>query len=60
MVINLLFYFDICIKFNNNLNYEEMITYHLMCVMKQLSYDKNIMFERKKNSNKKTLAKPVT
>ena len=30
---------------NNDLNDEEMITCHLMCVMKQLSYDKNIMFE---------------
>ena len=25
-----------------------MITSHLMCVMKQLSYDKKIMFEKKK------------
>ena len=33
--------------FNNNLNDEEVITSHLMCVMKQFSYDKN-MFERKK------------
>ena len=38
----------------NNLNDEELITFHLMCVMKQLFYDKNIMFE-KKNNNIKTL-----
>ena len=30
-----------------------MITSHLMCVMKQLSYDKNIMFERKKTATEK-------
>ena len=30
-----------------------MITSHLMCVVKQLFYDKNIMFERKNNSNEK-------
>ena len=46
--------------FNNNLNDEEMITSHLMCVIKQLFYDKNIMFEREKNNNRKTLAKHVT
>ena len=34
--------------FHNNLNDEELITFHLMCVMKQLFYDKNIMFEKKK------------
>ena len=38
--------------FNNNLNDEEMTTSHLMCVMKQLSYHKNIMFERKKQQQK--------
>ena len=32
--------------FNNNLNDEEMIASHLMCVVKLLFYDKNIMFER--------------
>ena len=52
---NFLFYFDICIKvtFSNNLNDEEIITSHLMCVMKQLSYDKNIMFQRKKTKTEK-------
>ena len=51
---NFLFYFDICIKvtFSNNLNDEEIITSHLMCVMKQLSYDKNIMFQKKKQQQK--------
>ena len=39
--------------FSSNLNDEEMITSHLMCVMKQLSYDKNIMFERKKTATEK-------
>ena len=39
-------------RFIKNLNDEEMITSHLMCVMKQLSYDKNIMFERKKQQQK--------
>ena len=54
MVINFLLYFDICIKFTiNNLNDEEMATSNLMCVMKQLSYDKNIMFERKKTATEK-------
>ena len=36
---------------NNNLNDEEMMTSHLMCVMTQLFYDKN-MFERKKQQKK--------
>ena len=40
-------------RFIKNLNDEEMITSHLMCVMKQLSYDKNIMFERKKTATEK-------
>ena len=39
--------------FNNNLNNEEMITSHLICVIKQLFYGKNIVWE-KKNSNRKT------
>ena len=39
-------------RFIKNLNDEEMITSHLMCVMKQLSYDKNIMFEREKQQQK--------
>ena len=37
----------------NNPNDEEMITSHLMRVMKQLSYDKNIMFEREKTATEK-------
>ena len=63
MVVNFLFYFDICIKFtlSTNIKDEEINTSHLMCVitsfiikMSQLSvtitfYDKNIMFESKKN-----------
>ena len=32
--------------FNNNLNDEEMITSHLLCVMKQLFYDKNKTTEK--------------
>ena len=40
-------------KFQQYLNDEKMITSHLMCVTKQLSYDKNIMFERKKTATEK-------
>ena len=43
--------------FNNNLNDEEMVTSHLMCAIKQLFYDKNVMFER---NNRKALTKHVT
>ena len=41
--------------FNTNLNDEEMITSHLMCVTKQFFYDKNV-FERKNNNRKKPWA----
>ena len=41
--------------FNNNLNDEEMTTSHLVCVTKQLFYDKNITFERKKTITEKPL-----
>ena len=37
----------------NNPNDEEMITSHLICVVKQLSYDKNITFEREKTATEK-------
>ena len=49
--------------FNSNLNDEEMITSHLIYVIKQffsLFYDKNIIFDEKKNSNRETLVKHVT
>ena len=40
-----------------------MITSHLIYVIKQffsLFYDKNIIFDEKKNSNRETLVKHVT
>ena len=50
---NFIFFFNIYIKFtlSLNLNDEEMITSHLMCVIKQLYYVKN-MFEREKKQQK--------